>query len=158
YVSIRANGGLPALPREEIHRFRISIDGSLFFGLPFTFDVVPPEARILVRSGKARYRTPHLSHVLFDDPRVDNDLSDGDDVAIATPTRLAEPRHPRGADPRAADALVRHLNEHLEHYPQAIWSSLDPQRRYLLLDGVIAPSSGGRSVASVVENRLIGIV
>jgi hypothetical protein len=35
---------------------------------------------------------------------------------------------------------------------------MDPNRRYLLLDGFIAPDAGGRSVASVVENRLIGIV
>lgn len=35
---------------------------------------------------------------------------------------------------------------------------MDGQRRFMLLDGFIAPNSGGRSVASVVENRLIGIV
>ena len=35
---------------------------------------------------------------------------------------------------------------------------MDPNRRYLLLDGVIAPDAGGRSVASVVENRVIGVV
>ena len=35
---------------------------------------------------------------------------------------------------------------------------MDPNRRYLLLDGFVAPNAGGRSVASVVENRLIGIV
>ncbi len=31
-------------------------------------------------------------------------------------------------------------------------------RRYMLLDGFEAPNSGGRSVASVVDNELIGIV
>ena len=35
---------------------------------------------------------------------------------------------------------------------------MDPNRRYLLLDGFVAPGSGDRSIASVVENRLIGIV
>ena len=35
---------------------------------------------------------------------------------------------------------------------------MDPNRRYLLLDGFVAPDAGGRSVASVVENRVIGIV
>jgi hypothetical protein len=34
---------------------------------------------------------------------------------------------------------------------------MDANRRYMLLDGFIAPRSGGRSVASVVENRLLGI-
>lgn len=158
YVSIGASGALPPLPREEIRQFRIYLDDTLFAGLPFTFDVVPPEAKVLVRSGKARYRTPHLTHMLFNEPRIDNDLSDGDDVMIATPTSVEERKDPRTDDRRAADQLVKHLNEHLEYYHQAIWSSLDPQRRYLLLDGVIAPNSGDRSVASVVENRLIGIV
>jgi hypothetical protein len=158
YVSIRAAGALPPLPREEIHRFRVYLDDNLFAGLPFTFDVVPPEARILVTSARARYRTPHLTHLLFDNPWVNNDLGDGDDVLIATPTAFEERKDPRAEDRRAADQLVKHLNEHLEFYHQAVWSSLDPQRRYLLLDGIVAPNSGGRSVASVVENRLIGIV
>jgi hypothetical protein len=35
---------------------------------------------------------------------------------------------------------------------------MDPNRRYLLLDGFIAPDAGGRSVASAVENRVIGVV
>jgi hypothetical protein len=39
-----------------------------------------------------------------------------------------------------------------------IWLTMDANRRYMFLDGVIAPDAGGRSVASVVENRLIGIV
>jgi hypothetical protein len=36
---------------------------------------------------------------------------------------------------------------------------MDEQRRFMLLDGIIAPGkANGRSVASVVENKLIGIV
>ena len=35
---------------------------------------------------------------------------------------------------------------------------MDPNRRYMLLDGFDAPRSGERSIASVVENRLIGII
>jgi len=34
----------------------------------------------------------------------------------------------------------------------------DPNRRYLLLDGFVAPDAGGRSVASVMENRVVGVV
>ena len=153
YVSIRASGALPPLPREEISRFRIYLDDGIFGG-----GTVPTEARILVHSGKARYRTPHLRHLLFDQSRVNNDLSDGDHVVIPTPTSHEERKDPRAEDRRLADQLVKHLNEHLEFYHQAIWASLDPQRRYLLLDGIVAPNAGGRSVASVVENRLIGIV
>jgi hypothetical protein len=35
---------------------------------------------------------------------------------------------------------------------------MSPDRRYMLLDGFEAPNSAGRSVASVVDNTLIGIV
>src|SRR5690606_31512395 len=36
---------------------------------------------------------------------------------------------------------------------------MNAQRRFMLLDGLIAPGKGkGRSVASVVENKLVGIV
>src|SRR5690606_25676294 len=39
-----------------------------------------------------------------------------------------------------------------------IWRNMTPERRYMLLDGIIAPGkANGRSVASVVENRVIGI-
>ena len=34
---------------------------------------------------------------------------------------------------------------------------MDPDRRYMLLDGFVAPQAGGKSVASVVENRVIGV-
>ena len=35
---------------------------------------------------------------------------------------------------------------------------MSDDRRYMLLDGFEAPNSGGRCVASVVENELVGIV
>ena len=35
---------------------------------------------------------------------------------------------------------------------------MDSSRLFGLLDGYIAPHSGGRSVASVVENKVMGIV
>ena len=57
-----------------------------------------------------------------------------------------------------AKELVEHLNDNLEFYHHAIWWTMDPNRRYMLLDGFYAPGSNNRSVASVVENRVIGIV
>lgn len=54
--------------------------------------------------------------------------------------------------------LLAHLNEFIEYYHKVIWSQMDADRRFALLDGVVAPNSGGRSVASVVENRLVGLV
>jgi len=89
---------------------------------------------------------------------VQNDISLGDNVEVPTPLSLYEKRNPRQLDRRQASQLIDHLNEHIEYYHRAVWIEMDPNRRFLLLDGFIAPDAGGRSVASVVENRVIGIV
>jgi hypothetical protein len=149
YVTLRpAGGSLPAVPRGEIVGFRISYEG----------DDLPADAQVVVSNGRVRYETPHLRHLLFDAPRLANDLHPGDPVYVPTPLSREEMRNPRREDVELVDQLLAHLNEHVEHYHQAIWARMDPNRRYMLLDGIIAPNSGGRSVASVVENRLIGIV
>ena len=120
--------------------------------------VLPLGAKLTVRSGSMHYRTDHLSHDLFDDALIDEELSGGLDVHVPVRLDRAETRNPRDEDRRLATQLVAHLNERVEYYHQAIWREMDPNRRYLLLDGFLAPNAGGRSVASVVENRLIGVV
>src|SRR5262249_31380895 len=99
-----------------------------------------------------------FSHDLFRDRRILNDLLLDDPVRIDTWPDREELRSPRAEDRELANRLLSHLNEHLEYYHKAIWWSMDPDRRYMLVDGFEAPNAGGRSVASVVENRLIGIV
>jgi hypothetical protein len=148
YVSLRPAGVPRPLPRSEIARFKITYPGT----------ELPDEARVIIESGRVRYRTPHLTHLLFDDPRILTDLARGGEVLVATPVDRYEMRNPRQEDQQLAERLVKHLNEHLEYYHQAIWVTMDPQRRYMLLDGAIAPNSNGRSAASVVENRLIAVV
>ncbi len=63
-----------------------------------------------------------------------------------------------GADRRMARQLADHLDANIEYYHRAIWRQMDPARRYMLLDGFEAPHANGRSVASVVENRIVDIV
>lgn len=155
YVSLRPRGALPALPREGIAQFKITLEVPRFLGIPI--DILPPDAQVVVQSGKARYSTAHKQFVLFDEGRILNDLSASDAVYIATPTSWAETRNPRQEDRELSDRLVAHLNNALEHYHQAIWTWLDAERRFMLLDGILVPGMGGRSVASIVENRLIGI-
>lgn len=157
YVSLRPRGGLPPVPREQISQLKITLDTE--FAPPFNIalDILPPNAQVIVHSGKARYQTEHKQFVLFDEPRILNDLSATDAVYIATPTSWAETRNPREEDRQLADRLVAHLNNHLEWYHQVIWAWLDPERRFMLLDGILMPGLGGKSVASVVENRVIGI-
>jgi hypothetical protein len=118
----------------------------------------PGEARMTVDTASFRYRSDHLAHPLVVGQRVNNDLAVGDPAEMLAPLDALEKRHPRDLDRRLAEELLEHLDEHCEHYHRAIWMLMDPNRRYLLLDGFVAPDAGGRSVATVVENRIVGIV
>ncbi len=147
-VGLQAAIPLPVVQRSQIDRVRLSLAAS----------TLPPGARIVVDSGSLRYRTTHLSSSLFVNRRILNDLSVGDAVEIPVPLSPLEKRNPRDLDRRQANRLLDHLDENVERYHRAIWLTMDPNRRYLLLDGFVAPDAGGRSVASVVENRVLGIV
>lgn len=147
YVSLRPAANVPAVAREWITRFEIRSNYPL-----------PAYSKAIVRNGSIRYRTKYMSHFLFRDWRIENDLLPGDPVQIPTFLDRQELRNPREEDRELAKQLIAHLNENLEYYHRAIWWSMDSERRYMLLDGFIAPNSNGRSVASVVENRLIGII
>lgn len=114
--------------------------------------------KIRLRSGNLRYRTDSMSGTLFSGS-IDNDIfAGGDGAYIPTPLNREELRNPRGEDVSAANNLIHHLNENLEYYHKCLFFDMTPERRFMLLDGIIAPGKAqGRSVASVVENRVIGI-
>jgi hypothetical protein len=141
---------------------------------------LPTSFRAIVNSAKLQYRTSSFEHRLMDDAKVNDDIDspvavpvfktpfefsieimgEGKQrgVTLYTPLDKWEQRNPRKEDSRLADELIAHLNDNFEYYHHAIWWTMDPNRRYMLLDGYYAPNANGRSVASVVENRLIGIV
>jgi hypothetical protein len=139
---------------------------------------LPTGCRVIVDSATIRYRTSKFEHALVDDRRVNDDIdlpvvtpivTNGWEVAIKTlrpgtgatlytATDAWEQRNPRVEDIRLASELMDHLNDNLEYYHHAVWWTMDPNRRYMLLDGYYASGAAGRSVASVVENHLIGIV
>ncbi len=155
HLSLRLAANLPPLRRKDI-KF-ISISGRV--GLPFTLiNLLPAGSKVIIDSGNMRYRTKYSSDYLFRDARIQNDVVGGDAARIFTPLNRQEQRNPREEDKELARNLLDHLNEHIEHYHHVIWRFMSPDRRYMLLDGFEAPNSGGRSVASVVENVLIGIV
>lgn len=85
-------------------------------------------------------------------------LRGGSGAILYTPLDEWEQRSPRLEDIRLSAELVEHLNANLEYYHHALWWTMDPNRRYMLLDGYVAPNAGGRSVASVIDNTLVGIV
>jgi hypothetical protein len=147
YVTLRPNGGLSAIPREQIVQFKITLDGA----------DLPPDAQVIIHSGKVRYQTEHKQWLLFSDDRILNDISNTDPVYVSTPTSWAENRDPRQEDYDLRDRLMVHLNAGLEYYHQVIWVWLDAERRFMLLDGILVSGQGGKSIASLVENRLIGI-
>lgn len=147
YVSLRPRGGVPPVSREWVTRFEIHATHPL-----------PQYSRAIIHSGSVRYRTKYMSNFLFRDARIMNDLKVSDPVHIATFLSKEELRNPREEDKEIAKKLLAHLNEHIEYYHRVIWWNMDKERRFMLLDGFVAPNANGRSVASVVENRLIGIV
>ena len=161
-VSI-ASRTVPTITRRQIRHLRFRAG---------TF--VKPESKIILRSVYLYYRTKHMNESIIRNSRVNNDIINTVEVQINfpsiqivtktdaalmyTPLSPKELRDPRKEDREAATALVRFLNEHLEMAHKVIWSSMDASRLFGLLDGYIAPNSGGRSVASLVENKILGIV
>jgi len=157
-ISLRLSAALPVLRRDRIKFIRIDTTVDTNAGPRNIDTILPLGSKVIVHSGQMGYRTAYLAHDLFNQSRILNDLSGTDGVLIFTPLSRQELRRPREEDKEYANSLLKHLNDHLEHYHRAIWVSMDAQRRYMLLDGFIAPNSGGRSVASVVENRMVGII
>lgn len=158
YVSLRLNADLPPLRRDRIKFIKIGTTINTNAGPRNIDSLLPTGSKIIVQSGQMGYRTDYIAHDLFRHSSILNDLSGTDGVLIFTPLSRQELRRPRQEDKEYANALLKHLNEYLEYYHRAIWWGMDAQRRYMLLDGFVAPNSGGRSIASVVENRLVGII
>lgn len=159
-VTLRMQGDFASdIRREDIDFIEIRIEGESSW-IDRIRNMMLAGVRMIVHSGSMKYRTQIANDFLFRNAIIRNDLTvGGDDVRIHTPLNAQELRNPRNEDVEACNALLHHLNENLEPYHQAIWYQMDEQRRFMLLDGVIAPGkANGRSVASVVENRLVGIV
>jgi hypothetical protein len=158
-MSLRQSGPV-SIARDRIEGIRIRIDEAKVRAEDAT-DIklfLDKYMKIIVRSGSIRYRTLNFTGTLFNE-QINDDLFVGlDSVSIRTPLNSEELRNPRGEDIDAANNLIHHLNEHLEHYHKCLWFHMSDERRYMLLDGIVAPGKAkGRSVASVVENRIIGV-
>ena len=134
---------------------------------------VRPFSKIILRTVHLNYQTHHLNHALIHNSSVNNDLLHTrvsrnlnvkeddiryDKALLFTPLSAVEKSNPRKRDAADAQALIGFLNEHLEMSHKAIWYSMDSSRLFGLLDGYIAPNSNGKSVASVVDNKIMGIV
>ncbi|SFF08517.1 N-acetylmuramoyl-L-alanine amidase [Chitinophaga sp. CF118] len=115
-----------------------------------------------VQSIQIYYSTPHYNGPLFYGYSGD-DLLDGTTLYI--PENTEEKRNPRKEDIFLVNKLIEHLNSNLEYYNKILWYRLDPDRRYMLLDGFgieLYDRAGAklpnlRSLASVVKNQLITV-
>ncbi|KTC82986.1 papain-like cysteine protease family protein [Legionella brunensis] len=124
-----------------------------------TTNVLPDFSSIIVTSGFIRYKTSHYEGFLCRFQSIYDDLSPSDGATLYAGPTIDELRDPRKDDIALVNNLIDHLNDNLEYYHKAIWLNMSPERRFLLLDGIILPGKGlGRSLASLVENELIGIV
>ena len=128
--------------------------------------LLPEDSRVIIMSGFMGYKTDYLNSYLFRNSRINNDLTGTDGVSIYTPLNRMEERNPRKEDQELANSLLDHLNDNLEYYHHVIWSSMNPRRRFMFLDGIQVkdysevdkyPFGVIRSVASVVENKVIGV-
>jgi len=146
-IELNDTGAGPRLTRAQIAGLSIQTEFEL-----------PEFSKVVVESASASYATERFSGSLFSDS-VNDDVVKGDPAFLsASQLSRAEERNQLAELRRLRRRLLRHLNDNIEYYHRSIWLAMDANRRYMLLDGFEAPRSGGRSVASVVENRLIGIV
>jgi hypothetical protein len=122
------------------------------------------ETTFIVESLIINYSTRHYRGQIYSGV-VGADLLDPKLVDIFTPMNADEQRDPRTEDTYLVTKLIDHLNSNVEHYNKALWLNLDPDRRYMLLDGFNiqvyddfgAPLPGSRSLSSVVKNELLTI-
>ena len=56
------------------------------------------------------------------------------------------------------DNLLLHINQNLDYYHRLIWYKMSANRRFAILDNCISPNTNGKSIASVVENKIIGVL
>ena len=149
-VSLRFMGP-STFAREKIYYLRIRCG---------TANQLPDYSNIFVEAGFIRYRTAHYEGFLCRYEAIRDDLSASDGATLFAGPSNDELRDPRKDDLASVNKLIDHLNDNLEVYHRAMWSGMSAQRRFLLLDGILLPGEKGmgRSLASLVENELIGVV
>ncbi len=69
-----------------------------------------------------------------------------------------ELRNERAEMVKAVQALLGHLNEHVEYYDKLVIWDMDRDRVFMIADGAVIPGTNGVSVASVAERDPIAII
>ncbi len=152
-VKINLRGSGSSLKRNQVLNLKLLFDNSAHL----SNDLVT----LFVRNLSIRYSTPHYNGTLYSG-YIGDDLIDN--TPIYAPENANEKRNPRKEDDYMVAKLIEHLNSNMEYYNKVLWRNLDPDRRYMLIDGFnietyddFGQPNGLRSLASVVKNELIGI-
>lgn len=125
-----------------------------------------------VTSGFINYRTSHYNGVFTNQISGSTRSLDSENGALVyTPLKTEESFDFKKEDLRLASQLLEHVNnENVEYYHHVIWyHGITPDRRYMMLDRIQLDSPDftqvyaergvlGRSVASLVENKIIALV
>jgi|GEM_PF-2104675 len=169
-VSLNYAGEEPNIRRSDIKYIEISggvVNTIGSVDLPFfpIINLLPANSKVIVWGGVLNYQTEFTSDYLFRNSRLKNDLTGFDNVQIYTPLNRNELRNPREEDVEFSNNLVDHLNANVEFYHKILWMQMSPERRFMFLDGIKVvdysneshPQGIERSVASVVENKVIGV-
>jgi hypothetical protein len=125
-----------------------------------------PFVTFVLENVNLNYTTKHYQGYIVN-KYVGDDLADDTWLSpyeIAVPMNSSEQRNPKKEDEYLVRKLIEHLNSNLEYYNKTLWYHLDPDRRYMLLDGFslqlyndFGVPVGTRSLASVVKNELLSI-
>ena len=145
--SLRDGDALRAITRRDLGAIKIKTSLEL-----------PDFYTASVEAGRISFSTANVETQMQAIPSDKAGLSKAQEVELLMPLRPSELADRKAAGDAARERLVGHLNQNIEFYHKAIWWTMDADRRFTLLDGLVAPNAGGRSVASVVENRLAAIV
>lgn len=130
-------------------------------------DFIPAGSEVKVKSVEVWYDSEHHADFICKKGQQRANLAAGEIVSISAPLNAEEVRNPYLEDLQKRKRLLEHLNTHLEVYHQWIFHTMSDDRRYMMLDGIQMPLPDDdgdpatveyRSVASLVENRVMGIV
>jgi len=146
-VKLSATSNTPPIQRSDIEAIEI-----------ISSRLVPENARILIEAASLSYRADQSEGMLFRDTRLRDDIGNVDGVRILTPMNSYEMTNLADEQIRRANELIDHLNSNREIYHEIIFKEMDEHRRFMLLDGIRLPSAGDRSVANLVENRVVEVV
>lgn len=156
-IKIRITNGTYSQPRKDLPEYlNIFCNSEVVKRLESGF------VRLDIENVQIDYVTDYFQGTLFNGYKGDDLLDEGCQLKIPLTSR--DRKNPRDEDKFIVNELIEHLNSNLEFYNKVLWQNLDPDRRYLLLDGFnieifnsFGISVGYRSLASVVKNELITI-